>query len=113
MHEKHPVGEPAHEEMLLSGPMRHVHPVVFDDINGELVQKVAMKMKGAAGPSCFDSDDWKTILVSRQFGTSSGDLCDTIANVAKTLCTEDRTNQDSLSALMACRLIPLDKDPSV
>ena len=48
LHDKYPVGEPAHEEMLLNGPMRHVHPVVFDNINGELVQKVAMKMKGAA-----------------------------------------------------------------
>ena len=113
LHEKHPVGEPQHEEMLLNGPIQHVHPIIFDDINGELVQKVAMRMKGAAGPSCYDSDDWKTILVSRQFGSSSGDLCDAVANVAKTLCTEDRTVQGGISALMACRLIPLDKDPGL
>ena len=113
LHEKHPVGEPQHDEMLLNGPIQHVHPIIFDDINGELVQKVAMRMKGAAGPSCYDSDDWKTILVSRQFGSSSGDLCDAVANVAKTLCTEDRTVQGGVSALMACRLIPLDKDPGL
>ena len=114
LHEKHPVGEPQHEEMLLSGPIKHVHPVIFDDINGDLVRRIAMKMKGAAGPSCFDSDDWKTILVSRQFGTSSSDLCDSIAKVAKTLCTENRTAQEGgMSPLMACRLIPLDKDPGL
>ena len=113
LHEKHPTGEPLHEEMLLSGPIQQVHSVIFDDINGDLVRKVAMKMKGAAGPSSFDSDDWKTILVSRQFGTSSNDLCDAIAKVTKTLCTENRTEQGGMSALMACRLIPLNKDPGL
>ena len=93
LHEKHPVGEPIHEEMLLSGPIQHVHPVLFDDMNGELVRKVAMKMKGAAGPSCYDSDEWKMILTSRRYGSSSDDLCDAVARVAKTLCIENRTNE--------------------
>ena len=113
LHEKHPQGEPLHQEMLLSGPKQNVHPVIFDDINGDLVIKIAMKMKGAAGPSCFDSDDWKTILVSCQFGSSSSDLCDAIARVAKVLCTEDRTEGEGATALIACRLIPLDKDPGL
>ena len=99
--------------MLLHGPAQQTHPVIFDDINGDLVRKIAMKMKGAAGPSCFDSEDWKTILTSRQFGTSCGNLCDAVAEVAKVLCTEDRTGNDGMSAFIACRLIPLDKDPGL
>ena len=70
-----------------------------------------MNTKGAAGPLCFDSHDWKSVLVSGQFGTSSNDLCEAIASMAKALCTEDRTLNGAMSALMACLLIPLDKDP--
>ena len=113
LHEKHPVGEPLHKELLLFGPARQVHPVVFDDFNSDLVRKVAMKMKGAAGPSCFDSEDWKTVLLSRQFGSSTSDLCEAIASMAKALCTEDRTVDGGVSAFIACRLIPLDKDPGL
>ena len=113
LHEKHPVGEPKHEEMLLNGPVAEVHPVVFDDLNADLVRKIATKMKGAAGPSCFDSDDWKSVLVSRQHGSSSGDLCQAIASMAKSLCTENRTENGGLTASIACRLIPLDKDPGL
>ena len=60
LHEKHPVGEPLHEEMLLEGPVQSVHPVIFDDFDSALVQKVALKMKGAAGPSNFDANDWRS-----------------------------------------------------
>ena len=90
-----------------------VHPIIFDNLNSDLVRKVAMKMKGAARPSCFDSDDWKMVLVSRQFGSSCNDLCEAIASMAKKLCTEDRTINGGLSAYIACRLILLDKDPGL
>ena len=112
---KHPVGEPLHDEMMLHGPVQDIHPIIFDDLNSELVRKVAMKMKGAAGPSCFDSDDWKNVLLSRVHGTSSGDLCEAVAKAAKALCTENRTEVDKggISAFVACRLIPLDKDPGL
>ena len=33
--------------------------------------------------------------------------------MAKTLCTESRTENSSLTAFIACRLIPLDKDPGL
>ena len=113
LHEKHPVGEQLHQEMLLNGPVKDIHPIIFEDLNSELVRKVAMKMKGAAGPSCFDSVDWKTVLVSRQFGSSSNDLCEAVASMAKALCTENRTINGGISAYVACRLIPLDKDPGL
>ena len=111
LHEKHPEGEPLNEEMLLSGPIKQVHPVIFDDITEEMVQKVALRTKGAAGPSNFDASDWRAMLVSKVFGASSSDLCSAVVNVAKKLCSKD-VNQN-VSALMACRLIPLDKNPGL
>ena len=111
LHEKHPEGEEINDVMLLQGPEKYVHPVIFDEMNEDLVQKVAMKTRGAAGPSNFDASDWRSMLVSRVHGTSSTDLCRAIVNVAKKLCTEN-VNQ-RVEALMACRLIPLDKNPGL
>lgn len=112
LHEKHPKGEPVNEEMLLRGPPVYVHPVIFDDIDEEMVKKTAIKTKGAAGPSNFDADNWRSILGSRLYGSSSNDLCKAIANIAKKVCTETIQN-NSLSPLMANRLIPLDKNPGL
>ena len=111
LHEKHPQGQPLNEEMMLEGPMRYIHPVIFDEIDEDLVQKVALRMKGAAGPSNFDSKDWKGVLVSKAYGTSSTDLCRAIVRTAKKLCTEEVDSE--VAALMACRLIPLDKNPGL
>ena len=113
LHEKHPEGEPLHDEMLLNGPVKYVHPVVFDEFNSDLVQKVALRTKGAAGPSNFDANNWRDILVSRRYGKCSSDLCDAIARMAKVVATENLSGGGVLSALMACRLIPLDKNPGL
>ena len=112
LHEKHPEGEVKHEEMLLQGPINYIHPVIFDGIDAELVQKVTLRTKGASGPSNFDANDWRGIVGSRSFGTSSNDLCVAIANLAKKLCTES-ADDDSVAALMGCRLLPLDKNPGL
>ena len=113
LHEKHPKGEPINDVMVLNGPIEEINPVIFDDFNGDLVKKVALRMKGAAGPSGFDAEDWRSVLGSRLYGNSSDDLCSAIANMAKKLCTENRTENGGISALLACRLIPLDKDPGL
>ena len=97
--------------MLLQGPTNQIHPVIFDDINADLIQNIVQKTRGAAGPSNFDADDWKNLIGSRCYGSSSGDLATAIAKMAKVLCVEDRS--DSVMALMSCRLIPLDKDPGL
>ena len=44
--------------------------------------------------------------------TSSNDLCSAIANMAKKLCIDEIEN-DGLSTLMACRLVPLNKNPGL
>ena len=111
LHVKHPLGRPLNNQMMLEGPMKYIHPVIFDEINVDRVQKVALRMKGAAGPSNFNSKDWKGVLVSKMYGTSSSDLCKAIVRTAKKLCVEETDN--NVAALMACRLIPLDKNPGL
>ena len=112
LHEKHPIGEPLHQEMLLHGPVKFTHPVIFDEIDIALVQKVALRTKGAAGPSNFDANDWRNMIASRRYGNSNVDLCAAIARMARLVASET-IQGDVLSALMACRLIPLDKNPGL
>ena len=49
-------------------------------------------------------------MTSNQFGNSSNDLCKTFDEVTKKLCATGDLSS-SLEALLACRLIPLDKNP--
>ena len=110
--EKHPEGKEADPEALLNGPEdQPVHAVVFDDIDATAIRTAAQKMNGAAGPSGLDSYGWKKLLCnSKQYGLVSDDLCQEIATMAKKMCTESVEN---LEAVMACRLIPLDKNPGL
>ena len=89
-----------------------IHPIKFHSIDAESVKKAILKNKGAAGPSGLDADGWKRILTSDQFGNSSYILCKTFAEVIKELCTTEDLSS-SLEALLACRLIPLNKNPGL
>ena len=65
-------------------------------------------MSGSGGPTLIDSDIWKNLLCSKQHGNSSQELCQSIAELAKQMCTEE-IHPDCLSEYNASRLIPLDK----
>ena len=67
LYEKHPPAEPLRNELLMHGEVRHVNPVIFDSINADLIQKIAIRTKGAAGPSMLSADDWRNMLVSKQY----------------------------------------------
>ena len=105
--------------MLLHGPHKYIDTVVFDCIDGELIQKKAMQTNGASGPSNFDSESWRYILNSQllffdcNYGCEGTDLCKAIAKLTRQLCTDQLTDPESISSLMACSLIPLDKDPGL
>ena len=71
-----------------------------------------MKTKGGSGPSGMDAEGWRRILTSRSFGDSSTDLCTALANMTKRICTVEE-NSTSLESFLACRLIPLDKNPGL
>lgn len=107
--EKHPLAQPLHEEMLLQGPIKLVDPIIFNEINADLIQKTAARISGAAGPSKLDAEQWQKKLCSKVYGSEGTDLCHSIATLGKQLATEIATDPESLTALLACKLIPLDK----
>ena len=67
-------------------------------------------MDGAAGLSGLDAAAWKHMCIS--FKQASGDLCDAIASVARRMCSSF-LDPKGFAALVACRLIALDKCPGV
>ena len=60
----------------------------------------------------MDADSWKKILTSKQFGKSSIDLCKAFAEVIKKIYSIENQSA-SLEPFLACRLIPLDKNPGL
>ena len=68
---KHPQASPKFDTLLLHSPVNEIHEMVFNEITEDLIQKTALRIKGAAGPSEFDADDWRRILGSNVFGNRS------------------------------------------
>ena len=83
---------------------------MFEVIDGQLIRSTVLKMDGAAGPSGLDAAAWKRMCTS--FKTVSVDLCESLASTARRLCSE-YVDPNGISALVACRLIALDKCPGV
>lgn len=110
LHSKHPSGQPASVDSILPGVPLEIHPVVFDSIDARLVRSTALRGKGAAGPSGLDAYAWRRLCTA--FKSVSATLCQSLANVAKHLCTSF-VDPKVVSPLLACRLIALDKCPGV
>ena len=47
---------PTSSERRLRGEKPSVHPVVFEDIEKNMVKEAALKIKGGSGPSGLDAD---------------------------------------------------------
>ena len=109
---KHPPAQPASAKSILSSESDPptVHPVMFDCIDAASIRTAALWTDGAAGPSCIDTRGWRRICHS--FQTTSYDLCQSLALLARRLCTV-RVDPQGLVPLMVCRLIALDKSPGV
>ena len=58
----------------------------------------------------MDADQWLHILGSSVFGQQTEELAEAIAKMTKILFTEKIEDKDSLVPIMACRLIPLNKN---
>ena len=69
--------------------MKQVHPVVYEAIDEAQISKAVLKTKGGCGLSGFDAENWRRILVSKSFGSSSLDLRKLFANFARTLFTRN------------------------
>ena len=86
--QKLPASSGLNEQVLLRGEKTSVHPVVFEDIDENMVKEAALKTKGGSGHSGRDADRWRKILVSKSYGTINVDLRQAFANVIKKICTE-------------------------
>ena len=75
-----------------------------------MTRDTALHTVGSAGPSGIDAVAWHKMCSS--FKEASSNLCDAIAGVARRLCTS-HISPSALSALLACRLVPLNKNPGV
>ena len=112
LQDKHPTGKPPDLSSLLtsSSETNILNPILFENLNADTIRNAAMHTQGSAGPSGLDSFAWKRLCCS--FGSASHDLCSALAAVGRRLCSS-LVNPESISALVACRLIPLDKCPGV
>ena len=83
---KHPLKQPPKPSAIVVPeiPPSEPHTVHFDQIDGQLIQKIALKMDGAAGPSGLDAASWKRLCSC--YNSSSSDLCSAIASMARKLC---------------------------
>ena len=104
--EKHPSPQKARLGSLLFGPVEDVPDSIYQQINGEMVRDTALRTKGSGAPSGVDANGFRRILASKSFQKSGTDLCAAIAAITRRLCTEFI---DPLKAILANRLIPLDK----
>ena len=110
--QKHPEASGVVEETLLQGPIKPIHPIVFDIIDENLILKAAKATKGGAGPSGMDADGWRKVLVSRVYGDAGKDLRRAYAKFVKVLCVKE-IEDASLEAYLGCRLVPLNKNPGL
>ena len=110
--QKHPEAKTACDAALLTDIPENIHPAKFENLDADMILKAAIKTKGGAGPSGMDADGWRRILVSNNFGKSNFDLRKAFAEVVKKLCI-GKDQSSTLEAFLACRLIPLDKNPGL
>ena len=112
--QKHPSPHSINEEAVIlpnSPSSNHEpHSILFEGIEGRTIKNAALRVSGAAGPSGIDSMMMRRLCVS--FGSKSEDLCNSLALVARRLCSS-YVDPDSLSAFLSCQLIALDKCPGV
>ena len=105
---KHPTSHPPHSSTLLNPPQL---PLLEDvEVTGAHIGLTAHRIQGSTGLGGCDSTHWQDILL--RFGPHSQRLRDSIADLthhfANTLVT-----WESVRALLANRLIVLDKSPGV
>ena len=88
--------------------MEDVPAILYQQINGEMAREAALRTKGSCGPSGVDANGFKRILACKSFKKSSMNLCDSLATLARRLCTEF-DDPLTIELILASRLIPLDK----
>ncbi len=95
----------------MRGPPEKVEPCIFSEIDSDLIKRCIKRISGAGGPSGADAEMWLHILCTKQLKNKPTELCDAIADCAKKLATS-YINPMYLEGFTACRLVPLDKNPT-
>ena len=108
---KPPNPKDAYESVMSTDVPERIHPVKFKVIDVEMIRKAVMETRGGSGHSGLDADGWKRILLSKNFGESSSDLCQTLTKVIKKHWTEQLST--SLEGFLACQLILFKKNPGL
>ena len=108
LREKHPKGSALVESACLGGEFMQVPACIFEKMDEEMIRKIALSGRGAAGPSGLDSDDWRILLAAKGFGGEGQKLCGAVAETAKRLCREF-VDPDAIEALLRGREVPLPK----
>ena len=52
----HSAVKDTYQEVILQGPIQKLHPTVYDNIDGELIKKAAIRTKEVFGLSRLDAD---------------------------------------------------------
>ena len=107
---KHPDPALVREDSLMYGPIQSVLPSCFYCVDEELIKNAVRQTKGAA--SHLDADQYRHMLLSQNYKKEGKDLRDQIAILARKLAKQI-IDPISIESLIACRLIPLNKNPGV
>ena len=110
LYDKHPCARDIAREALVNTSAPPVHPVRYESLTGATIRAAALRTNGAAGPSGLDGVGWRRLCCS--FHRDSKDLCDAVAAFARRICST-YVDPEGLTAFVACRLIPLNKNPGV
>ena len=57
--QKNPQSQPAYEETLINGEPPVIHPIIFDDMNEDIVRKAAIRPKDGSSSPGLDANGWR------------------------------------------------------
>ena len=96
----------------MTDPKPYLDPIVFGNIDESSIAKAATRTKGAAGPSRLDTDGWRRILISKNYGRTEK-IYEQLWQERHIFCVHKKSlRKVSLETYVANRLVPLEKSPS-
>ena len=105
---KHPESQsPPVSTLLKCDPLP---PRLDLEVTGAHIHLIASRIQGSAGPSGTDAGHWQDVLL--RYGAHSNRLRDSVAALVRRLSNSAIPWED-VRALVACRLVALDKCPGV